>query len=958
MEVTPEKWKQVKALFDAALQQPPSLRRSFLAQICSDEDARDLAEKLLISHEQAGSFLNGPFDQSTPSTPADSVHAFDPGEIIAERFRITKFIARGGVGEVYEAVDLESQATVAIKTIRPDVLEAPKVQERFKREVALAKEVTHSNVCRVFDIFRYQGNSPHCPDILFVSMEFLPGETLADRIKRKGRMSTAEALPLITQMAHALSAAHDAGIVHRDFKPANVILVPQGASGEIRAVVTDFGLAIRPKEDLTLSLTRSSQLIGTPAYMSPEQVEGHDLTPASDIYSLGLVIYEMVTGARPFDGDSPLSVAIKRLKEAPKPPREFVKDLNARWQEVIIQCLQVHAKDRFTHARDVVQALVNPKTRGTRPFFQRKLSSVPLFLRKHPSLIIGFTLLLLCGSAIAAWVFAPDRTPRVVRFQQLIHSTRYIGSRLFTDGLHVFFLDWKSSEIVQVPVEGDRVQRFSLGLHDVELLDMLPDRSTFLLRADCHASHPTFWQFSTKHGVVQQVEGLVPPTREWYNSDPAWSPDRKKLAFIDNQTHALYIAEPDGSSPRAIFSPGKQSVVHPRWSPDGNLLRFTLFGEEANTHAIWEVKSDGSGARPMLSGDWNKTYHAWAAEWTPDKAYYVFIALPPDEKNQGIVVHRERGGWWGHRNSTPTKLTDGSFPFYYPIVSPDGKRIFAVGIQTGYTEVARYDRKAQTFVTFLPDLHGTELVFSRDGKWVAYTKEGILWRARSDGTEEKQLTYGPLNAGAPHWSPDGRQLAFLGKLPGGVPKIYLTSRDGGTSQEAIPSDQNEEGVPTWSPDGRSLVFGEERWFPNQIAIHILDLATGKVSTVPGSRGLWTPRWSPDGQHLLALTPNPHSFDSKALWVYSFGSQTWKKMIDHLVDEPVWSHDGKRIYFNIASNSETTVFRIGIGDGRLEKILDLGAFPYTGTWLGLAPDDSPLLERDTHDARIYALDIVW
>jgi serine/threonine protein kinase/tetratricopeptide (TPR) repeat protein len=279
------------------------------------------------------------------------------GDLLAGRFRIVRFIAGGGMGEVYEAQDQELRERVAVKIIRPEVLAQPNAVTRFKREVQLARKVTHPNVCRIFDLFRHKSDTGRAQDeTVFISMELLHGETLGDHLKTVGRLSVGEAQPLVQQMVSALSAAHSAGIVHRDFKPGNVVLV--SATGERRAVVTDFGLALQTiASDDTASLPTGQGLLGTPAYMSPEQLKGLPATPASDIYALGLVIYEMVTGTRPFQGDTPISAALKRLSERPKPPRRLQPELSMLWDSVILRCLETDPAQRFGDAAEIVHAL-------------------------------------------------------------------------------------------------------------------------------------------------------------------------------------------------------------------------------------------------------------------------------------------------------------------------------------------------------------------------------------------------------------------------------------------------------------------------------------------------------------------------------------------------------------------------------------------------------------------------
>lgn len=301
-------------------------------------------------------------DTPPVSAPSPQGLTFGPGQLVADRFRIVRFIASGGMGELYEAEDLELHERVALKTIRPDIAQDAEAIARFKREVFLARQVTHPNICRIFDLFRHQPPGPG-PAITFVAMELLAGETLADRLRR-GRLTPSEALPIVTQMAAALDAAHQVGVVHRDFKSNNVMLVPQ-PEGTSRVVVTDFGLAVRPEDGGSGAHARptvSGQILGTPDYMAPEQVEGGDLTPATDVYALGLVMYEMVTGRRPFAAATPLAAAVRRLSEPPRPPGELVPDLDPTWESAILRCLERSPRDRFPRAGEVVKELATPSS--------------------------------------------------------------------------------------------------------------------------------------------------------------------------------------------------------------------------------------------------------------------------------------------------------------------------------------------------------------------------------------------------------------------------------------------------------------------------------------------------------------------------------------------------------------------------------------------------------------------
>ena len=285
----------------------------------------------------------GPGSAATP--------LFGPSDVVAGRYVVVRFVAQGGMGEVYEAEDTQLHERVALKIVRVFDADQDHYVERFKREIQLARRVTHPNVCRIFDLGMHPYGGAELP---FLTMELLAGENLEDRILRAGAIPLDEARSLAIQMADGLAAAHRAGVVHRDFKSANVILVP--AADGMRAVVTDFGLA-RHEEAIGRQLTEVGKVVGTLTYMAPEQLEGKLVTPAADLYALGIVLFEMVTGRAPFTGQSALSAAIKRLKEAPPSPRVFRTELDPSWEQLILTLLARAPEERPASAGEVARKL-------------------------------------------------------------------------------------------------------------------------------------------------------------------------------------------------------------------------------------------------------------------------------------------------------------------------------------------------------------------------------------------------------------------------------------------------------------------------------------------------------------------------------------------------------------------------------------------------------------------------
>ncbi len=290
------------------------------------------------------------------------------GESLAGRFTILRFIARGGMGAVYEANDVMLRSRVALKVIRGRIATDAAAMEQFRREVLLARRIGHANVCHVYELF--EATTAAGMPIHFLTMELLEGETLSQRIAREGRLTMGEAFPLVQQLCWGLAAAHTAGVIHRDFKCSNVLLVPgDTSSGEstaqsTRVVITDFGIAravqLGSGQTTNGPLTGGRAFVGTPEYMAPEQVADGAVTQATDIYSLGVVIFEMVTGKLPFTGDTPLVAAAKRLNESPPRPEATVPGLDAKWSSTILRCLAREPERRFRSALDILPALEGP----------------------------------------------------------------------------------------------------------------------------------------------------------------------------------------------------------------------------------------------------------------------------------------------------------------------------------------------------------------------------------------------------------------------------------------------------------------------------------------------------------------------------------------------------------------------------------------------------------------------
>jgi dipeptidyl aminopeptidase/acylaminoacyl peptidase len=418
-------------------------------------------------------------------------------------------------------------------------------------------------------------------------------------------------------------------------------------------------------------------------------------------------------------------------------------------------------------------------------------------------------------------------------------------------------------------------------------------------------------------------------------NDADWSPDGRHIVYATQ--NQIWIADADGTKAHKIAEQG-WLTGYPRWSPDGQRIRFSSLTLETYEQTIWEVPAEGGAARALFP-DWRA--EQWGGQWTPDGNYYVF------NSESNIWAVRERAGW-RRKIPKPVQLTFGPLSFLAPLPAADGKRLYAVG-ETRRGELLRYEAKGAKFVPSFPGLSADSLDFSRDGEWITYVSypKNELWRSRLDGSERQQLTAAPMKVETPRWSPDGRQIVFDGKVPGDVWKAYLIGAAGGTPKEIAPGHIITDA--TWSPDGTRLVVTSRNQLRTNISF--LDLQTGKFSPVAGSDGFNEPTWSPDGRYICASRGSDF-----ACMLFDFRRQAWSEILPTSCWWANWTSDS-RSFFCLEGKGES-IRRFDVSTGRFERVVSLRDYRITGNylaWLGMFPDGSPLILRDAGSQELYALE---
>ena len=897
---------------------------------------------------------------------------------IVSHYRILDKLGSGGMGVVYKAEDLTLGRMVALKFLPQELADDPQAFERFRREARAASALNHPNICTIHEVGEF-GRQP------FIAMEYLEGETLRQRLLA-GPLGIDDLLEVAIQIADALDAAHHGSIIHRDIKPANILITSPG-----RAKILDFGLAksigpaqeahppeepanpgvihLQDKPTLAMDahrLTSPGIALGTAEYMSPEQACGRRIDARSDLFSLGAVLYEMATGRVPFHGNSSAEVFAALLHEKPEPITSLNPAAPPALEGIINKALEKERDLRAQSAAELRSDLKRLKrdlnsdrlTAATASFSgATPATSASGSMLRAPSAAVtktarhwrwlGFGALTLAGLTALAFVMRPALPPPRVVSSLQVTTDGQEKSGAATDGARLYFSE--SGQIFQVSTAGGEIVPIHESVDDIFPVDISRDRSRLLvLNKSFVPEGNATWTLPVLGGAARRMGNVVA-------TDASWSADGDRLAYTSGKD--LYAASADGAEPRRLVT-SDGTASWPRWSPDGSRLRFTVNG--ANGSAIWEIAADGSRLHPLLTG-WNKPPAECCGSWTSDGRYFVF------QSSRGGVADiwamREADSLFRRVNHQPVQLTSGPTSTFAPLPSTDGNQIFVRTIQPR-GQLVRFNAKSGEYDPLFPGappgIQGTGLDFSRDGKWIAYMSypDGSLWRSRPDGSERSQLTYPPLLAYMPRWSPDGSRIAFMGQMPGKPWQLYIVSAQGGAPQQLIP-DQRDQADPTWSPDGNSLAFGgqavSEKDAARVNAVRLLDLRTRSVTVVPGSEGLWSPRWAPAGGRLAAM-----SNDGNELFVYDFSTHAWSKLARASIGYPTWSHNADSIFFLNHLAGGDQVFRVSVATRKLEEVTDLKNFhgaPFLiGYWFGLAPDDSPLLIRDAGIWDFHALSV--
>lgn len=578
-------------------------------------------------------------------------------------------------------------------------------------------------------------------------------------------------------------------------------------------------------------------------------------------------------------------------------------------------------------------------------------SSPPLARHSGKSRVLG-PVMVACIVAAVGFISYLQRPfmppPQVTRIVKLSNSgDASSGENLMSDGARLYYsesIPGNTFVLRQILLNGNEDMPVNGLPSNLLIRSLSPDHTTFLgvSRSDLEKGDPSpLWTLPVVGGQPRRIGNLLA-------KDVAWSPDGSLMAF--GRDEQLLTARADGTGERRLATvPGR--VFYPRWSPDGSRLRFNVADSKGQI-TIWEVKANGSNLH-ALQFNWPGGSVEGYGDWSLDGRYYVFSSERDGISN--LWLTDDKSDWLHRRRLEPVQLTAGPIHYYRPLPSRDGTQIFAVGLQFA-GELLRYDSAGKGFVPFMGGRSADHLSFSRDGRWVAYVgyPDGTLWRARSDGGQPLQLTFPPLRATNPQWSPDGKQILFVIRQPGEVPKLYTIPADGGNPQPLV-VEAHAQTSGSWSPDGEFVFYGRDPYDEQQdISLYRLEVKSGRVERIPGTDALFAPICSPDGRRLVTQT----TAGDHLLVLFDLKTGQRTTLSKRKGDYPSWSPDSQYVYFNTLMSDPPGIFRLHVPDGKEARVVDVpfAAAGVFGRWSGLAPDGSILVLRGHQQSDVYALSL--
>jgi Tol biopolymer transport system component len=786
-------------------------------------------------------------------------------------YEITALLGKGGMGEVYRARDTKLGRDVALKILPPAAATDPERRQRFEREAKAVASLQHPHIVTIHSIDEDEGTH-------FITMEMVRGKTLSD-------VTPAEGVPLDQlfeigiSLADAVHAAHDRGVIHRDLKPSNVMV---DEAGQLK--VLDFGLAklvtVVDADAQTIAAgdpTQEGRVLGTVAYMSPEQAEGKELDRRSDIFSLGVLLYEAVSGKRPFTGDTPISTMSAILREAP-PSVTSLKPLPRHLGRIIHRCLEKKPDKRFQTARDVGNELEG---------LQREVESgdvesvsgisgsatVPTARpgsRRLKTAWFGLAVAVAVAAAITTYMTVSNRTPASYEDVTPARIRPLTGS-------------------VGVTGQGD----------------WSPDGSFFAYAHSTNGPLDIFIRATAGGDPVLLVES------PWDDMRPVWSPDNRWIAFLSNREGqmGLYLIPPLGGAIRHLsdlgFDPlttlASRALGPSAWSPDGGQIVFSRMRD--GSCGLWTIDLATGEETSLTSPADADDAHA---TWSPDGRWIAFRRAAGGKHSLWVV---DAGGGEERilRELTSNLLEghdwspDGSSIVFPWSREPDGTHLWSIDVDSG--KLKRLMSWSMVFFSI-----------GRDGRILAndFRNQSDLYIQRVGGGDPRRLTYHTESNSAARVAPQGDRIAYHSNRTGNN-EIWILDQQSGKELQAT-SHEGSDTDPCWSPDGKTIAFVSTR--SGSARLWTVDAGGGAAHPLLDHDDARAPRWSPDGRVIGFLS---RSSGVNSLWLIDPEGTRPRSVMDNVEDFAWYKDSGHVIY--TSAREQTHIRAVDLETGHDTLLLD-------------------------------------
>jgi serine/threonine-protein kinase len=868
--VDPDRWRRIEEVLDAALDLPPGQRKRFLDEACAADAAlRSEVESLLAADARAKDYLEVPVGslQSVLSAPYRSGQRIGP-------YRLLRELGRGGLGIVYLAVDTRLGRQVALKLLPASRTADPEARARFQREARAASALDHPNICTIYEIDESEAGDP------YIAMAFVEGETLKEKIAR-GPLALSEAIDFAAQTARGLAYAHDRGIVHRDIKPANLIVTPSG-----QVEIVDFGLA---KWQGASTLTREGVTPGTVCYMSPEQIQGKEVDRRTDIWALGVVLYEMITGRPPFRGEHEQARTYAILNQDPEPLTALRADVPLALEPVLAKVLAKDAEKRYQHVDELPVDL--------RSALEQRAGLIPGATGSSRRLGRWSRLSLALAGAVAVVLSAALAFDRIVGSgeQPVMHLSVTLPpeQELVSEGTRRLAISPDGTRLVYAARSGGRGQ---LYLRPLDRSDSRPIPGTENAR-DPFFSPDGRWvgffaneelrKVSLDGGAPQKICDAPAET----SRGASWGPDGTIVLPL-GQLSGLFRVSDAGGVPEPLTIPSDDSrrSAHffPQILPDGQSVLFTVWsGTEWRTAILdlgtgaWDEIAEGCAAARYIStghlvcvemAGVRTTGSFLAAPFTLERRALAdpFVSLPRPSglhafdfatSATGTLVYATRSSFagrmglvWVDREGRVTRFpadVDGSFA---PAVSPDGSEVTVTRVvEAGRQELWLYDLTNHTLARLSAASTVSNLPrWSPDGERIVFNSlqspPGLYWMPRDQSDSARLLLPRREHILVPgSFSADGRLLAYTELNDRTLGDLWTLSLDDGSLTPLVRTSANERG-PEFSSNGHWLAFTSDVSGRDEVYVQAYPGPGAPIQISTG--GGREPVWSPDGTELF------------------------------------------------------------------------------------------------------------